>query len=271
MKKVAILFLLATVLAAFTFGQVSVKEELQLTNVGGGNGGDLSPTFITTADAAGAKELGPGSLGFAAELQYKWALAGTPDGAAGDGGYAVGDNFLEVGYSLAAGPGTLRPFVRLHEVTNWRIGADYTDLAVGPVVLGFGAFFDYPVNSAKAFDGVDKEFIEAWITVSALDSRLNVKYAFDFGIGDVAGADGTDSGVKKIVYLDVNFKVMDPLVVGLEVDDTGDSFEGFTLNPYANYSLSENTTLGAHIAVKGINAPSGDITFNPGVSISYTF
>jgi hypothetical protein len=274
MKKLAILFLLTTVLVGMSFGQVSFKEELQLNNVGGGNSGDLTPTLQSQVDAAAAKELGPGEISLAAEITYNWSLDGDPSigNGKGDGGYQPGDVFIQGGYGLPVGPGTLGFFLRLRDFAAWRIGANYAGLAVGPVTLGFEAFFDYEVDDGDVFDGTDKEFIE--ISANAkFDFGLYIKYGFQYGIGDKAGADGTD-GIKKIVYLDANYALLDgALTVGLEVDDTGDEFKAFTLKPYAGYSLSENTTLGASIKVHNINADGAadDILISPAVYYKYTF
>jgi hypothetical protein len=268
MKKLAILFLLTTVLVGISFGQVSIKEELQFNNITGGNSGDLEPALLSQVDAAASKELGPGEISVSAELTYILTFDGNK-------GYSFGDNDITAKYALGAGPGTLDFYLKLHDpsatAAAWRFGADYTGLEVGPVSLGFGTYFDYSVAANDVFKGIDKEFIELYADAK-FGFGLYIKYGLQFGVGSASNAAGTGSGIKKILYLDANYALLDgKLTVGLEVDDTGDSFENFTAKPYGSYGLTENTSLGAYVKLAKINAPSGDIEVSPGLWYKYTF
>jgi hypothetical protein len=75
------------------------------------------------------------------------------------------------------------------------------------------------------------------------------------------------------VYLDISYQLY-PLVLGVEVDHTGDKFKGFLLKPYGNYSITDSTILGIFIKFGNIN---NDVTgydkmiITPGLTIKHVF
>lgn len=289
MKKIAILFLLATVLVGFTFGQVWVKGGLDLDNITGANDGDMNPILYTEFGGAASADLGPGSVGV--ELQ-----AGAGINFASDVYPYVshGDIYLKGFYALPAGPGTLKFGLSVWSVNSTdidptaalafgtapmfniiEIGADYDGVAIGPATLGFGAWYDFKTSGIDAPDmavfGDDPEQADLiGFRVSAAIDAFSVTYKLKITSGE-------DTFISTIAYLDAAYQVMDPLKVGLEVDDTGaqmkdgDYFKGFTLKPYAEYALSEGTVAGAFVALKNLNAEEGDMELNIGAWIKHTF
>ncbi|MDR1249059.1 MAG: hypothetical protein LBK63_07130 [Treponema sp.] len=281
MKKVSILLLLITVLVSFSFAQVTVVGGFELDNVTGGNDGKLDPALWTEFYGSASKELGPGSIGADLGLGAKLHFSDEADSAYSD----AGDVFLKGSYTLPAGPGDLAIGISTwHRFSNLSFGVDYDGIAAGPVAIGVGVGYDFNTSGItddnppkpQVFadpDNAVQDTLTARLSAD-FDFGLGIVYKFQYGIGgkDVAGDDA--SGVAKIVYLDVNYKVMDPLVVGLELDNTGDEFKAFQLKPYGNYSISDNTTLGISVKIANINNDvdgADDILITPGLTIKHVF
>jgi hypothetical protein len=280
MKKVSILLLLITVLAAFSFAQVTVVGGFQAANVTEGNEGKMDPTLWTEFYGAASKELGPGSIG--AELGLGAGLHFNKD--AGEPAYDVGqgDVYLKGSYTLPAGPGDLAIGISTwNSFGNLSFGVDYDGIAAGPATIGFGLGYDFNTTGenddgdlAIFGDGPTKDNDKFSVRVSAdFDFGLGITYKFRYFLGE-------DSDIDRIAYLDINYQVMDPLLVGVELDDTGkngnkdaDLFKGFTLKPYGNYSISDNTTLGIFVKIGNISGPEGhdDIEITPGLTIKHVF
>jgi hypothetical protein len=304
MKKLGILLLLTTVLAAFSFAQVSVTGGFELANVSGAKIYDedakelwndkMDPARWTEFYGTGSRELGPGSIGAALGLGTKLHFGEDvkPYGTAGD-------IYLKGFYNLPAGPGTLAIGVSTWSMfDSLQFGLDYDGIAAGPVSLGLG--LAYTLNTtgetgtgddkkAAVFGDEDKEWDVFTAKLSAdFDFGLGIIYKFQYGIGDSVAGKKVESDIKKIVYLDVSFQVMDPLKVGIELDDTGKDFKGdlvpesetlnlgFTLKPYVEYAISENTTAGFAFVINGINGGKKDSFevvpfFTPQLTISHSF
>jgi hypothetical protein len=289
MRKIAILFLLITVVAAAGFAQVSIKPVLEIGNVTGANGGDADPTFgiVFTGDAA--KDLGPGQLKGGLILAPTFHFVKD----FGVSNLSLDDAMGYVGYALPAGPGTLGITLKLFAkgaekvipgigvnaaayVSPIKFDLAYTGLAAGPATLGFGAWYDLTftgfkddfTTSAFGRDPENWDTVGIWVD-AAFEFGLYVKYEFQYGIGKFAGPEG-DSGVAKIAYVDVNYQVIEPLKVGLELDDTKDNFKGITIKPYVNYTIAEDLSAGLYIKLQNINAEAGDLAVTPGLWLKYT-
>jgi hypothetical protein len=277
MKKVSILLLLATVLTAFSFAQVTVLGGFEANNLTGGNEGVLDPALWTEFYGAASEELGPGAIGAELGLGAKLHFS---DEAIKNGVTAVpydsaGDIYLKGSYTLPAGPGELAI-----GISTWPLfsalsfGLDYDGIAAGPVVIGLGLGYDFN-TTGRDDDGKIAIFGDGPIAAAdTFTARLSAD--FDFGLGIVYKFKydiGEENAVSKIVYLDVTYQVIDPLVVGLELDDTGEEFKGFTLKPYANYSITEKTTAGLFVKIANISgeSPADDIIFTPGLTIKHVF
>jgi hypothetical protein len=293
MKKVSILLLLITVLAAFSFAQVTVVGGFQAANVTEGNSGHMDPNLWTEFYGAASKDLGPGSIGV--ELGLGAGLHFSDKDYPYDAGN--GDVYLKGSYTLPAGPGDLAIGISTwSKFSNLSFGVDYDGIAAGPATIGVGVGYDFNTTGVNE-DGdfaifgdeggpsipPQYEFLVGANTdpkdkfsarLSAdFDFGLGITYKFRYAIGGEDANGDDDSGIDRIVYLDINYKVMDPLVVGLELDDTGDEFKGFTLKPYGNYSISDNTTLGIFVKIGNISgeSPADDIIITPGLTIKHVF
>jgi hypothetical protein len=302
MKKLAILFLLATVLVSFTFAQVTVKGGFELLNVLEEVADDMVPTLYTEFNGKASTPLGPGSIG--AELQLGTALMFDDE----DSPYGLhGDTFLKGFYDLPLGPGTLS-----FALSTWydegvgfgdlHINADYAGLAVGPATLGFGLEYDFRTSGRKARptgvatqkygvfadhkDAKLKDNIDLKLT-AAFGFGLSIEYHFNYALADDAGR--TILGVQtvydgnfiaEIAKLNVSYTLPSiPLIVGAELTGTGNQdnagdqvfFEGFGLKPYAEYAISEKLSAGLDIPFVNINADGSDMDINPGIWIKYAF
>jgi hypothetical protein len=281
MKKLAILFLLTTVLVAFTFAQVSEKVTFEVDNVSEANSGKKAINLKFNTEASASQEVGPGSLGIFAGLTLgqKWQDSGD--------GLIVDDTEIKLSYSLAAGPGTLTPYLDW----NWGDGkgakiipgVGYSGIAAGPATLGFDVQLQYGYATGNGGSGgtyTDAGLDKLEIAVSAaFDFGLGITYKFDYDLDEKKGRDTGDykgENVARIAYLDINYSLLDAkLLVGVELDDTNSNFKGFTLKPYANYTLNDNVSAGLYVAVKNISADEPlqkkDIYFTPGLWVKYSF
>jgi hypothetical protein len=285
MKKLAILFLLITVLVSFSFAQVSLGLDFGLGNVGEGNNGKMDPTLKFKFAGSGEKELGPGSINLAGELQYNMSF----QDAAGNA-YDLGDNDFRIGYALPAGPGLLGfglKFTDLGGVTKqagltYEPDVSYDGIIAGPAVIGFGAWYDFKTGGSsdsgkKAPFGKYYGFISLAerkenelgfrLSASLADLGLGITYKFIYGLGI--------EKVAKIVYLDIAYTGVEKLTAGLEVDNTGEKFKGFTLKPYVTYAVLEDLAVGAYFKVDNINGDEQvtgkDMMFTPGITAVYSF
>jgi hypothetical protein len=283
MKKLAILFLLTTVLASFTFAQVTVKGGFELVNVLEEQG-DMTPVLYTEFNGKSSTPLGPGSIG--AELQLGTALqfeeATIP--------YNLhGDNFLKGFYDLPLGPGVLT-----FAVSTWyadigsgafgfgdlHVNADYAGLAVGPATLGFGLEYDFRTTGVKS-NGKNAVFADSAKADDAVDLKVTADFAFGLGIEYHFNyvIQDPDNFIAEILKLNVFYTLPSiPLKIGAELTGTGNInagdqvfFEGFGLKPYVEYAISEKLSAGLDIPVVQINADVGDMDINPGIWIKYAF
>lgn len=274
MKKSVILILLITAAAAFGFAQVTIKPVLELDDLTEAVG-KMDPKFgfVFTGDAALELE----SALFKAGIQVAPVMHFQDK--AGYQASDLDDNFVYGNFALPAGPGslgfTLKFFLPFNPI---QIGVDYKELAAGPAVLGFGAWYNLTFtgysDAAKdekfplGRDPENADKLGLWVD-AAFDFGLYIKYEFQFGVGKMAAGTGK-SEIVKIVYLDVNYRITPEFVAGLEVDDTGKEFKGFTLKPYVSYDIAEDMSAGVYFKVKGLNAEAGDPVFAPGVWFKYT-
>jgi hypothetical protein len=287
MKKLAILFLLTTVLIGGVFAQASVKAQFGLGNVSEANDGKMDPALSLFFNGAGSQEVGPGVLAFEAQAALSLSFQDVPGRGAS---FLVDDTYGKIGYSLAAGPGTLGISLKAiaTDAIKWEPEVNYTGVAVGPATLGFGVWYDFK-TTGQAVDGYKAPFgkyedgnpvvdgteykdddLGIYVT-AAFDFGLNVKYQFVYGVGA--------EEIANIAYLDVNYQVMEPLNVGVELDATankaGDVFKGFQIKPYASYVITENMSAGLEVKLSNIaqeeNHPDGDeLTVNPAVWFKYS-
>jgi hypothetical protein len=309
MKKLAILFLLATVLVSFTFAQVTVKGGLDLNNLGEGNDGKRDIQLYTEFVGTAKTDLGPGAIG--AELSLGTALSFQDVGGSAYGTH--GDIYLKGFYELPAGPGTLG--IALSTWPNFdglHFNVGYTGLAAGPVVLGFDVEYDF--NTLGTNDqGKKAVFGDGASGASAADKvALKVTAGFGFGLDItykfvyVIRDNGTrKSFIEEIAYLDIAYTLGGiPLKLGAELSGTGgyylegdtkqgmfgngralDETPGITIKPYAEYAISEKVKAGAFFKVQKLgtdkekngtmdtsgNLKAYDIEFSPGLWISYSF
>jgi hypothetical protein len=288
MKKLAILFLLTIVLASFTFAQVTVKGGFEVINVTGADetvptaGTEADPVLYTEFSGAASKELGPGSIGVALQVG-----AGLHFGDDVDPYDPHGDLLLKGSYSLAAGPGTLAfaLFTKSASFGALGIGVDYDGIAVGPATLGFGVEYDFNTSGRDgadvgAFKDDPKEGDKFIARAGFGIAGFSLTYKLEFTLNATNPANGDDeSWVSKIAYIDASYQVLDPLKVGLELDNTGapnkdgDYFKGFALKPYAEYAINASATVGASVFIGNISGekPYEDIYITPGLWISYSF
>jgi hypothetical protein len=113
---------------------------------------------------------------------------------------------------------------------------------------------------------------------AALDFGLELHYGFSAGLnkngsdGDGGGnKDGTGLEITKIFYLDIAFNISDLIQAGLEIDDTGKDFTGFTLNPYGSFKLFGNTVAGFNLYFRNINSAEKSLEIGPSIWVMYTF
>jgi hypothetical protein len=236
MKKLAILFLLATVLVSFTFAQVTVKGGLDFNNVGEGNDLKRDTQLYTEFVGTAKTDLGPGAIG--AELSLGTAIS-FDDTTGTDSAYVEhGDIYLKGFYELPAGPGTLgfalstwKDFGALH------LNVGYTGLAAGPAVLGFDVEYDFNTwgrnsdGDKKAAFGERKDIAkpdELVLKVTAdFAFGLSIVYKFDYVLADVKGIGSAQTNnlkgyIKEIAYLDIAYTLPSiPLKFGAELSGTG--------------------------------------------------
>jgi hypothetical protein len=290
MKKLAILFLLATVLVSFTFAQVSVKGGLDFNNLAEGNDQDRDVILYSEFVGTASSELGPGTIG--AELSLGVGLSfrawdkGTGVGAGvsptGDAylSSAVygshGDVYVKGFYDLPAGPGTLG-----FGLTAWNsFGAldfdvGYSGIAAGPATVGVNLTYGFNTTgydknaTAKIFADAEKEFQAP----DVLTAKVTADFAFGLGlVYKFQYVITEDSYINEIAYLDVSYVLPSiPLKIGAELsgtagsytDDKGkvkqglfgtgkdkDGYPGLNLKPYAEYTISENVVAGAFFKVQ---------------------
>jgi hypothetical protein len=294
MKKLAILFLLATVFVSFNFAQVWVKGGLQFKNMLEGKTVDwekqsvkepkATPVLYTQIGATGKTELGPGSIGAEVQLGYQIAFEEETEAYGPNG-----DVYLKGFYELAVGPGTLDFGISAWEDVGKGFGdlhfnVGYSGLAAGPATLGFGLEYDFRTGGKddklkNAVFGDDKKSGEK--LPDALDFKLTADFAFGLGIeyhfnyalaADSKGNLAQDENyIAEIAKLDVSYKLLeDALKVGFVLDGTGgwnltddeqaffggDGTLGLGLKPYGEYVISEKAKVGLEIPITGINADS---------------
>ncbi|MDR2342939.1 MAG: hypothetical protein LBD86_00225 [Spirochaetaceae bacterium] len=105
---------------------------------------------------------------------------------------------------------------------------------------------------------------------AAFDFGLNVQYGFACGFNkNVSG--GPRLEISELVYLDLNYSINDRLQTGLEIDDTGKYFSGFTFNPYLIFHATDSTTVGLNLYLRKINSPAARPEFGPSIRVMYTF
>jgi hypothetical protein len=305
MKKLAILFLLTTVLISFSFAQVTVQGGLEFKHLNEGNDEKLTPILYTEFVGTAATPLGPGSIG--AELALGTGLAFQEDADAYD---THGDTYLKGFYELPAGPGTLSFALRTffgdrgdgeaQGFGDLRFNADYAGLAAGPATLGFGLEYDFTTSgeddagdgqifgddkdNKKYADAVDLKF------TAAFAFGLGIEYHFKYALAkDNTTGDPDENYIAEIVKLNVSYALPSiPLKIGGELTDTGgwntaddkqaffggDGTKGFAFKPYATYGISEKLTAGLEIPISGINADDNeqeDIDVGVNVYIKYAF
>jgi hypothetical protein len=284
MKKLSILLLLTIVLASFSFAQVSVTGGFEVDNLTEGNKKKVDPSLWTEFYGAASEELGPGTIGVGLGLGTRLYLSDkhTPYKDAGD-------IYLKGSYALPAGPGKLNIGLSTWaDFNSLHFDLGYDGIAVGPATIGAGITYAFNTSGedgktdAGATDyaifGDDAEKLDVFTAKlsAAFDFGLGIVYKFQYYIGDEETTETgsiIESGVKKIVYLDVSY-ALDPLTVGIEIDDTGDDFKGFTVKPYADYSITEKTSAGFSFKIANIgNDTKGadDLVLTPALTIKHVF
>jgi hypothetical protein len=246
MKRLAILFLLTTVLVSFTFAEFSVKGGLDFNNFGEGNDERLDPNkreIQIYTDFLGSVEtpLGPGAIG--AELGLSTALSFQSKSE--DSAYVAGpgDTYIRGFYQFPAGPGTLDIGLSAwSDFGNFHFNIGYTGLAAGPATLGFDV--EYDLNTAGLevdwnTNTVEKKVFAEVDSDLAIPDELILKVTADFAFGlsvtykfsyVFAGIDLTRFGspfelksyIKEIAYLDIAYTLPSiPLKIGAELSGTG--------------------------------------------------
>jgi hypothetical protein len=279
---------------------VSLKLDLAFDNVGEypDSKGKMDPALGLIFNGAASQALGPGSLSF--ELQVSPRLH-FGEAAASGVSLDADDNLGDITYALAAGPGTLGIgftcfLLPPGKAVIYRPHIEYTGIAAGPANVGVGFYADFPgtghddgfpISKPAPFgnSGAKDESLGLWVTAS-FDFGLYLKLGFDYGYGENASTDNDgapSSGITRILYVDINYKVMpNPLLVGVEVDNTGKEFKGFRIKPYVSFTLDANMSLGAYCKLDNVggekdvnvNPPDGKGTdsmiITPGVWFKYT-
>lgn len=106
--------------------------------------------------------------------------------------------------------------------------------------------------------------------LAAFDFGLNIQYGFSCGFNRT-GSGGSGVEAANIVYLDLNYQINDRFRAGLEIDDTGKDFSGFTLKPYGIFHATEHIDLGFNLYFRKINSASDSLETGPAVWVMYTF
>ncbi|MDR1507503.1 MAG: hypothetical protein LBI67_10425 [Treponema sp.] len=283
MKKLAILFLLTTLLVSFTFAQVTVKGGLDVADLNEANGSKITPTLYTEISGDAKVALGPGSIGAALQLGTGLVFEKSASSA-----YDLhGDNFLKGYYELPAGPGTLTIAVStwFDTSSSWGFGnlhfnVGYAGIAAGPATLGLEAEYDL-VTDGRNSSNEAAPFSDNGKLTDALDLKVTADFAFGLGIEyhfNYALAD-PDNFIAEIAKLNISYQVMDPLKVGAELTGTGSLdaagdqvfFENIGLRPYAEYAINDKVTAGLEIPITHLNADGGDVGFSIGAWIKYAF
>jgi hypothetical protein len=279
MKKASMLLLLITVLTAVSFAQVSVLGGFQLGNVTGSNyDGHMDPNLWTEFYGAAGQELGPGFIGV--ELGLGAGLHFSDENFPYDRG-DKGDVYMKGYYALPTNSGELAIGLSTWYLFNsLQFSLDYDGISVGAAALGLGAAYQLNTsgsNGGYAIFGDGDNPVQDLFTLrfsAGFESGLGIIYKFQYGIGGRDPYTEEDqTGVAKIVYLDISYQLY-PLVVGLEIDDTGDKFKGFLIKPYGNFAITDNTTLGIFIKFGNINSeyPGYDeMIITPGLTIEHFF
>jgi len=297
MKKIVIVLLILAVAGGVAFSQVSVKADLRFNNVASEDAvGEMYPSLGLIFNGAASQELGPGSLSFGVQLSPRLNFT---DKAGLGIGLDADDNYGDITYSLGAGPGVLgvglTAFINLAPIIGafsaagydgsggvvYRPHIDYTGIAAGPAKIGVGIYGDFPAigldkdGKSDPFGNADagKESLGVWVTAT-FDFGLYLKVGFDYGWGEHAGAKGDGkSGVKRILYVDVNYAVLPaPLLVGVELDNTGAEFKGITLKPYVSYTIDANMSAGVYFIIDNMlnEKPADYVVMSPGLWFKYT-
>lgn len=106
--------------------------------------------------------------------------------------------------------------------------------------------------------------------LAAFDFGLNIQYGFSCGFNRT-GSGGSGMEAANIAYLDMNYQINYRFQAGLELDDTGKDFSGFTLKPYGVFHATEHTDLGCNLYFRKINSAAGSLETGPAVWVMYTF
>jgi hypothetical protein len=271
MKKLAILFLLTSLLAVSAFaiegvGDFTASLAIDFTDVGeaeGPRGLTIKPAIEFERDLVENLRLYIGvgvpfataledidfvtSLdSFEVKLSYGGIVAGP-----GNLGFFL-DNVLKVGDFSDAGD-TLGDGIT--------VGVTYGGIVAGPGSLGFELGGDMGIVAGGEVDFVFK------------DVYLSAAYALDAGVTvTLKPYLMTDPDVEfGGLYAKVGY-ASDVFGAGVEIDRFPDDFKGFPLDVYGEaYLLGNALTLRAHITLANIAADAGDIGITPGVKVSYKF
>ena len=239
-------------------------------NITEANGGELIPWLGFVFNGSASGELGPGSLSFAVQASPAFYFNDTVMPAQDLG---ADDNFIDFGYALGAGPGTLgiNLGIDFDNATGFyfRPGVSYTGIEAGPATIGVGSYLGIATTGMK--DGKGSAFGRD--PIEGFDLAFWLDAGFDFGLGVfVEYAFNTDKSETAWLYMNFSYGVTDALSVNVELDGmSGDKlFEGFSIIPGVSYALGNNMSVGAWFQIGNINNDAGDVFFSPGLWFSYS-
>jgi hypothetical protein len=268
MKKLAILFLLTSLLALPAFAIEGVGDFVGYLRIDGGDVGNDARTLTIKPGIEFSRDLIENlSLFVGVGLPISTPLKDIKFGVAMD------SLELKISYGgIAAGPGNLGFFFYDYlKVGDFEkagdtledgitIGATYGGLVAGPGALGFELGAELGVIAAGDVDFVFKDVYLA--ATYALDLGVSITLKPFLAIDPDVGFGG--------LYLKVGYAT-EVFGAGIEIDKFNDEFKGFPVDLYGEaYLLGGPLTVGAHLKFGNING-TGDITINPGIYAKYAF
>jgi hypothetical protein len=286
MKKLAILFLLTTLVGASTFaiegiGDFTAALELAVENATGADDEDA----IISAEPSITYSRAFGDFGLAVKLGdvFKYDTDSDADDHIYDELYLA----ITPSYSLAAGPGTLAFSLTLKPVFYLADYGDNTDpsFIVNPVInysldAGFAALaFELGTDDLVIGDGLNEDGDGYGLFIN--DAYFKASATFPFGLSvwvspriTIATNDGQGDTEFHEVRVDASYQILEFLSAGVEGRvRVGDPLkeEGIMIKPHAEATFG---AIKAWLAVEIdaiANDVDGDITVKPIIGGSYSF
>jgi hypothetical protein len=259
MKKLLLLFLLTTVLVSFTFavdgvGNVTAKVQADMSNVTKDYRGLVITPSLGYSNSFDALSL---------SATVKLPIGIKPlDG--GDTKVGIQLDTLKIGYSLAAGPGTLGFYLENYDDYLFEDGSDLNGNLTIP-----GISYAIPVGSGVLTPeaGLNLVYAKDFLVEHCF---FKIDYALDAGLDiNLKAKYGIDAGK----YMETEFEIsyqFAPAKLGLYFDFLGSEFKGFEIKPFGELALTNAISIGLEVPINNVNG-TGDSTLGIGIWGSYSF